>query len=314
MKLDKNDVVAVTGGEGFVGKFVCEELKKNGFENIFVVKHKDFDLTKEKDVKTFYETVKPSSVIHLAAEVGGIGANMEAPGRFFYANAMMGMLLIEYARINNIKKFVQIGTVCSYPKIVDIPFKEEDIWQGFPEETNSPYGISKKSLLVMLQAYRDQYDLNGIYLIPTNLYGVGDDFDYKTSHVIPALIRKTLKAKERGESSVECWGTGSASREFLYVEDCARAIVQAFMQYNRKEPVNIGSGKEINIKDLVNLIIRLCDYNGDVCWDTTKPDGQPRRCIDTSKALKCFDFEAQVGFEDGLKKTINWWMQQEKNE
>jgi len=251
--------------------------------------------------------MKPTVVIHLAAEVGGIGANQENPGRFFYANMAMGLHLIEHARIRGIKKFVQVGTICSYPKFTPVPFKEEDLWNGYPEETNAPYGIAKKALLVMLQAYRRQYGLNGIYLLPVNLYGPGDNFDSQTSHVIPALLRKFCTAVDEGKNEVVVWGTGSASREFFYVKDAARAIAMATEKYDGSEPVNLGAGFEITIKDLAEKIKDMTGFKGKLVWDTSKPDGQPRRCLDTSRAKQLFGFEAQMSFDLGLRETIGWW-------
>jgi GDP-L-fucose synthase len=256
--------------------------------------------------------MKPTVVLHLAAEVGGIGANRDNPGRFFYSNMAMGLHLIEQARIHGIKKFVQIGTICAYPKFTPVPFQEEDLWNGYPEETNAPYGIAKKALLVMLQSYRQQYGLNGIFLLPVNLYGPGDNFDLQTSHVIPALIRKLCTAVERNEDEVVIWGTGSASREFLFVKDATRAIVMATKTYDGPDPVNLGAGFEITIKDLVEKIKELTGFKGKIVWDTSKPDGQPRRCLDTSRARKYFDFEARMPFDQGLRETIEWWKANQK--
>ncbi|MFW6347891.1 MAG: GDP-L-fucose synthase family protein, partial [Cyclonatronaceae bacterium] len=282
--------IVVTGGAGFLGKFVQKRLREEGMaeENILVPRRTDYDLTSEADVRRMYADMSPTVVIHLAAEVGGIGANRDNPGRFFYANMAMGLHLIEHARLNDVKKFVQVGTICAYPKYTPVPFREEDLWNGYPEETNAPYGIAKKSLLVMLQAYRQQYGLNGIYLLPVNLYGPGDNFDLETSHVIPALIRKFCEAKEKGQESVTVWGTGSASREFLYVEDCARGIVLATKHYDDPEPVNLGAGFEITIKDLAENIRNLVGYEGKMAWDTSKPDGQPRRALDTTRPKEYF--------------------------
>jgi len=246
-------------------------------------------------------------VIHLAAQVGGIGANQKNPGRYFYANMAMGLHLIEAARVNNLKKFVQIGTICAYPKFTPVPFKEDDLWNGYPEETNAPYGIAKKALMVMCQAYRQQYNLNAIYLLPVNLYGPGDNFDLQSSHVIPALIRKCIEAKRANSDHITAWGTGSASREFLYVEDAAEGIYLATQNYNKPEPVNLGAGSEITIKNLTELIARLCHFQGKIIWDPTKPDGQPRRCLDTTRAKTEFNFVARTPFEAGLQKTIAWY-------
>ncbi len=302
--------IVVTGGAGFLGGFLIEKLEAAGAGEIFIPRIENYDLTEPDAVKQLYVDAKPDTVIHLAAQVGGIGANRENPGRYFYANMAMGLHLIEEARKNKLGKFVQIGTVCAYPKFAPVPFREEDLWNGYPEETNAPYGVAKKALLVMLQAYRQQYNLNGIYLLPVNLYGPRDNFDLESSHVIPALIRKFVTARDEGAPTVTAWGTGSASREFLYVDDAARAIVAATEMYNGDQPVNIGTSNEITIRDLVELIAKLTGYDGEVVWDTTKPDGQPRRKLDTSKAKKLFDFEAQTDFETGLTHTIKWWESQ----
>ncbi len=301
--------ILVTGGAGFLGRFVCEQLRAAGVsdDNILVPHRKDYDLTSEAAVVRLYAELQPTVVIHLAAEVGGIGANRDNPGRFFYANMAMGLHLIEHARRSNIAKFVQVGTVCSYPKHTPVPFKEDDLWDGYPEETNAPYGVAKKALLVMLQSYRAQYGLNGIYLLPANLYGPGDNFDVASSHVIPALIRRFSEAKRNNLPSVTVWGTGKASREFLYVEDCARAIVAATQRYNEPEPVNIGTGREITIADLVEKIKATTGFTGTIEWDTTKPDGQPRRVLDTSLAQSAFGFEALVDLEEGLRRTVEWY-------
>jgi GDP-L-fucose synthase len=312
MAIDLNkERIVLTGGTGFLGRFVQAELLRAGAarERLLGLLHRDFDLTQAADVQRMYAEMRPTVLIHLAAEVGGIGANRERPGRFFYANMAMGLHLIEHARLAGVKKFVQVGTVCSYPKFTPVPFREEDLWNGYPEETNAPYGIAKKALLVMLQAYREQYGLNGIYLVPVNLYGPGDNFDPATSHVIPALIRKFVEGKERGDRQVVVWGTGSASREFLYVEDCARGIVSATQDYDGAEPVNLGSGKEIAIRDLAEKIKKLVGYEGEIVWDRTKPDGQGRRCLDTSRAARCFGFHAGVELDDGLRRTLDWYLQ-----
>ncbi len=301
----------MTGGAGFLGRCVVDELRATGVPDaaILVPLHADYELTREADVARMYQTLRPTVVIHLAAEVGGIGANREQPGRFFYANMAMGLHLIEHARSASVKKFVQVGTVCAYPKLTPVPFREEDLWNGYPEETNAPYGIAKKSLLVMLQAYRQQYGLNGIYLVPVNLYGPCDDFDPRTSHVIPALIRKFVEAKARGDKEVVVWGTGSASREFLYVEDCARGIVAATRQYDGAEPINLGSGREISIRDLAELIRGLVGFEGELVWDSSKPDGQPRRCLDTTRARALFGFSALTTLDAGLRRTIDEFRQ-----
>lgn len=301
--------IVITGGDGFLGRHLQAEFKGRGVakENILVPLIDDYDLTKETDVARMYETTKPTVVLHLAAEVGGIGANRENPGRFFYANMAMGLHLIEHARLTGLKKFVQVGTICAYPKFTPVPFREEDLWDGYPEETNAPYGIAKKALLVMLQSYRQQYALNGIYLLPVNLYGPGDNFNLQTSHVIPALIRKFVEAKRRGDEQVTAWGTGKASREFFFVEDAARGLADATEKYDGPEPVNLGAGFEITIKDLVEKIRDIVGYDGEVVWDATKPDGQPRRCLDVSRAKELFGFEARVKFDEGLKRTIEWY-------
>lgn len=311
MSLDLNQHrVVVTGGAGFLGKYVQSRLKSAGLaeEHLLIPTIEDYDLTKEADVIRMYAEMQPTIVIHLAAEVGGIGANREHPGRFFFANMAMGLHLIEHARINQIAKFVQVGTICAYPNFTPVPFKEEDLWNGYPEVTNAPYGIAKKALLVMLQAYRDEYGLNGIFLLPVNLYGPGDNFDLKTSHVIPALIRKFVEAKQRGDSKVEVWGTGSASREFFYADDCARGIVMAACDYDQGDPVNLGAGFEITIRDLVEKIRDLVGFEGEIVWDSTKPDGQPRRCLDVSRAKKAFGFQAEMNFDEGLRRTLEWYV------
>ncbi len=301
--------IVLTGGAGFLGKHLQQELGDRGVppKNLLIPRIEEYDLTSEAAVIRMYDDMKPSVVVHLAAEVGGIGANREKPGRFFFANMAMGLHLIEHARTRGIKKFVQVGTICAYPKFAPVPFKEENLWEGYPEETNAPYGIAKKALLVMLQAYRQQYGLNGIYLLPVNLYGPGDNFDLQTSHVIPALIRKFCEAVEQGGSEVVVWGTGSASREFLHVKDAGRAIALATARYDGAGPVNVGAGLEITIKDLVEKIRNMTGFNGRLVWDTSKPDGQPRRRLDTSRAKRLFGFEAQIPFDEGLRETIEWW-------
>ena len=304
--------IVITGGTGFLGRHLQKQLLNLGVpeENLLIPLIEDYDLTSQADVIRMYDNMAPSVVIHLAAEVGGIGANRENPGRFFYANMAMGLHLIEHARLRKIKKFVQVGTICAYPKFTPVPFKEENLWDGYPEETNAPYGIAKKALLVMLQAYRQQYDLNGIYLLPVNLYGPGDNFDLRTSHVIPALIRKFCEAMDAGNEEVLVWGTGSASREFLYIEDAARAITMAVQKYDGAEPVNLGAGFEITIKALTEKIQQLTGFKGKLNWDTSKPDGQPRRSLDTSRAKELFGFEAKMPFDEGLNITIQWWREQ----
>jgi len=304
--------IVVTGGLGFLGRRLTAQLREMGAaaDRLFTPSIEQFDLTREGDVERMYEQFRPEVVIHLAAEVGGIGANRAQPGRFFYANMAMGLHLIEHARRRGIEKFVQVGTICAYPKFTPVPFREEDLWNGYPEETNAPYGIAKKALLVMLQAYRQQYGLNGIYLLPVNLYGPGDNFHPETSHVIPALIRKLVEARDRGDPEVEVWGTGRASREFLYVDDCARALALATVRYDDPEPVNIGAGFEITIGDLAEKLARLTGYRGRLVWNSEKPDGQPRRCLDTSRAEKAFGFRAAMPFDEGLRRTIEWWESQ----
>jgi GDP-L-fucose synthase len=306
----KNKRILITGGAGFLGSHIIENLvQKRGIsENqIAILRSKDMDLRIYENCKKAVESV--DIIIHLAARVGGIGFNQKNPGTLFYDNIIMGAQLMEAARLAKVEKFVQIGTVCAYPKFTPPPFKEVDLWNGYPEETNAPYGIAKKSLLTMTQAYRQQYGVNFIYLLPVNLYGPKDNFDLESSHVIPALIRKFVEATEKGQRTVEIWGTGQASREFLFVEDAAEAIVLATEKYNKAEPVNLGTGQEITIRDLVKLIVQFTNYYGKIVWDNSKPDGQPRRCLDTSKAKKEFGFEAKTSFNEGLQKTIAWYKQ-----
>lgn len=307
MSISPTDKIIITGGAGFLGSFVVEQLQSCGCQNLFVPRKADFDLTSESEVARLYEAHKPDVVIHLAAEVGGIGANRDNPGRFFYANLSMGLHLIEAARKFGLKKFVQTGTICAYPKFTPVPFREEELWNGFPEETNAPYGIAKKALLTMCQAYRAQYGLNAIYLLPVNLYGPRDNFHPQSSHVIPALIRKCVEARKRGDAFIHAWGTGTASREFLFVKDCAEAIVLAALKYDSPEPVNLGSGSEITIRDLTGLVARLCRFSGEIRWDSSKPDGQPRRCLDISRARDSFGFTARTPLENGLRETIAWF-------
>ena len=308
----KNKKILLTGGDGFLGQFVLKELLKNGVrkEDVRIPHHVQNDLRIMENCEQAVSGV--DLVIHLAASVGGIGFNQLNPGVLFYDNVIMGAQLMEAARLAQVKKFVQIGTVCAYPKLTPVPFREEDLWEGYPEETNAPYGVAKKALLVQAQAYRAQYGFNAIYLLPVNLYGPGDNFDLDSSHVIPALIRKCVEAVESGLDQITVWGTGKPTREFLYVEDCARGIVLAASRYDGAQPVNLGSGKEISIADLVGLIARICGFTGKIIWDTTRPDGQPRRCLDTGKAEK-FGFKADVGFEDGLARTIEWYRENRKS-
>jgi GDP-L-fucose synthase len=299
--------VLVTGGAGFLGAPVCTRLQERGAAEVIVPRRRDSDLTQPGIAARVIERAQPDVIVHLAAEVGGIGANRANPGRFFYANLVMGIHLIEEARRWEVPKFVQVGTVCAYPKLTPTPFREEDLWAGYPEETNAPYGLAKKALLVMLQAYREQYGFNGIYLLPVNLYGPRDNFDPATSHVIPALMRKFELGAERGESTVTCWGTGRATREFLYVDDAAEAIALATERYDGGEPVNIGSGSEISIADLAQTIAELTGFQGTLAWDPSHPDGQPRRMVDTNRARERFGFAASVPLREGLARTLVWY-------
>jgi len=303
----RDKCIVVTGGGGFLGRHVVQILQERGCGNIFVPGRAQYDLTSEAAVWCLYRDARPKVVIHLAAVGGGIGANRANPGRFAYENLVMGAMLLEHARRAGVEKFVTIGTICAYPKFTAVPFREEDLWNGYPEETNAPYGLAKKMLLVQGQAYRQQYDFNAIYLLPVNLYGPGDNFDPESSHVIPAIIRKCLEAIERKGPEIVCWGDGTPTREFIYVEDCAEAIVVATERYDGAEPVNIGAGFEIPIKELVELIAELTGFEGQIVWDTTKPNGQPRRCLDTSRALKHFGFRAKTDFREGLRRTIDWY-------
>jgi len=301
--------ILVTGGAGFVGSALIERLKKRGgpAASIVSIRKSDFDLVHEADVRRLFEVHRPEIVIHLAALVGGIGANRAKPGSFYYENLVMGAMLMEHARLAGVEKFVAIGTICAYPKFTPVPFREEDLWNGYPEETNAPYGLAKKMLLVQSQAYRSQYGFNSIYLLPVNLYGPGDNFNPENSHVIPALIRKFCAAVEQGEAAVEVWGTGRATREFLYVEDAAEGIVCATERYDGPEPVNLGAGFEVSIRDLAELIARLTGFTGRLIWDASLPDGQPRRCLDTNRAASLFGFRAITPFEEGLRRTIDWY-------
>jgi GDP-L-fucose synthase len=299
--------VTVTGGAGFLGRFVIEKLKTFAGVEVFVPRSVTYNLIEKTDIVRMLEETRPDLVIHLAAVVGGIGYNQKNPGKFFYDNLIMGVQLIEESRLHGVKKFVAAGTVCAYPKFTSVPFKEDDIWNGYPEETNAPYGLAKKMMLVQSQAYREQYGFNSIFLLPTNLYGPGDNFDLETSHVIPALIRKCVEAKRNGAKFIEVWGSGKPSREFLYVEDCAEGFVKAAACYNESEPANLGNGREVVIKDLVETIARLSKFEGEIRWLTDKPDGQPRRQLDTSRAFEKFGFRASTSLEDGLRKTIDWY-------
>ena len=302
--------IVVTGGAGFLGRAVCQRLNALGASEVLIPRRAEFDLTTEKAVDRLYKEMRPQIVLHLAAEVGGIGANMMNPGRYFYANMAMAMHLIEGARRYGVEKFLQTGTICAYPKFTPVPFQEENLWNGYPEETNAPYGIAKKAAMVMLDAYRIQYGLKSAYVLPVNLYGPHDNFDLQTSHVIPALIRKCVDAQRARALHIECWGNGSASREFLYVDDAADGLVRAAEVMNVPEPINLGTGNEIIIRKLVELIAKLCDFHGEIRWDITKPDGQPRRCLDTKRAQERLGWQAKVGFEDGLKRTIEWFRKQ----
>ena len=305
--------IVVTGGAGFLGSYVVEGLEKRGCKNILVPEIEEYDLVEIEDIVRMYDVMNPDIVIHLAAVVGGIGANREHPGEFFYKNLMMGVQLIEQGRVRGIEKFVAIGTVCAYPKFTPVPFKEDDIWNGYPEETNAPYGLAKKMLLVQSQAYRQEYGFNSIFLVPVNLYGPGDNFDPGSSHVIPALIKKCVDAIESGADYIECWGTGGASREFIYAADATEGILLATELYDGPEALNIGAGFEITIKALAEKIAALTGFNGDIRWDNSRPDGQPRRCLDVSRAKKYFGFEAKTPFEEGLKSTIEWFKLHRKN-
>ena len=302
-----NKKIAITGGAGFLGGYIVAKLEERGCQNIFVPRSRDYNLVDIEAVKSLYRDANPDVVIHLAATVGGIGANSSNPGTFFYDNLMMGVQLIEQGRLAGVEKFVALGTVCAYPKFTPVPFREEDVWSGYPEETNAPYGLAKKMMLVQSQAYRQQYGFNSIFLLPANLYGPGDNFDAETSHVIPALIKKVFDARERGESYITVWGTGKATREFLYVDDAAEGVVLATERYNKSEPVNLGAGFEISIRELAELICELIGFGGEIKWDSTKPDGQPRRMLDTSRAKEEFGFNASIDIRDGLKKTIDWY-------
>jgi GDP-L-fucose synthase len=309
MKFWQDKRICVTGGAGFLGSFVTQALERRGANYIFIPTIEEFDLVKPADILRMLDTNRPDIIIHLAALAGGIGANRARPADFFYVNLMMGVQLMHEAWKRGVSKFVAIGTVCAYPKFTPVPFEEKNLWDGYPEETNAPYGLAKKMLLVQAQAYRQQYDFNAIYLLPVNLYGPGDNFNLETSHVIPALIRKCIEAQERGDKEVVLWGDGSPTREFLYAGDAADGILTATEFYNAPDPVNIGSGNEISIKDLAMLIARLTGFEGRLVWDTSKPNGQPRRGLDTSRAAEYFGWRAKVPFEDGLRQTIEWYRQ-----
>jgi len=306
--------IVVTGGAGFLGKHVVNKLEKEGCQFIFVPRSKEFDLTKEKEIVRMLETFKPDIIIHLAAVVGGIGANQKNPGEFFYKNLIMGVQLMEQARLFGVEKFVAIGTICSYPKFTPVPFREDDLWNGYPEETNAPYGLAKKMMLVQSQAYREQYGFNSIFLLPVNLYGPGDNFDLETSHVIPAVIRKFIESSEKGETEVTLWGSGNVTREFIYVEDAAEGIILATKKYNQSYPINIGSGEEISIKELAARAKVLTKYDGEILWDKSKPDGQPRRRLNTQQAQEKFEFKANTDLMTGLKKTIDWYLEVHKDQ
>ena len=309
--VERTDRVVVTGGHGFLGSFLVDRLRAEGYQSVLVPRRGDFDLTREADAERLYEILRPDVVVHLAAEVGGIGANRDNPGRFFFANLAMGLHLIEGARKHRLKKFVQTGTICSYPRFTPVPFRESDLWNGYPEETTAPYGIAKKALLTMCQGYREQYGLNAVYLLPVNLYGPRSNFDLRAGNVIPALIRKCVAARRQAESSITVWGTGSASREFLYVEDCADAFIAAMERYDSPEPVNLGSGREITIKDLTELVAKLSGFRGEIIWDATQPEGQARRQLDVTRARTELGWSASTSLEEGLSRTIHWFEQQE---
>jgi GDP-L-fucose synthase len=306
--LSADSTVVVTGGAGFLGSRVVEKLRQRGCTNIVIPRFRDYDLVRYENAERLIHSAKPQIVIHLAARVGGIGANRVNPGQFFYDNLMMGVQLMEVSRLAGVPKFVAVGTICAYPKFTPVPFKEDHLWDGYPEETNAPYGLAKKMMLVQAQAYREQYGFNAIYVLPVNLYGPGDNVDPETSHVIPAIIRKCVEAVRSGQKEIVLWGTGTPTREFLYVDDAAEGILRATESYNGRDPVNLGSGKEIRIKDLAALIARLTGFHGEIVWDTSRPDGQPRRALDTSRAEREFAFRAATSLEEGLRRTIEWYV------
>jgi len=305
--------VCVTGGAGFLGSYVTAKLRERGAKDVFIPRIEDYDLVKPEDIKRMLDDSRPDVILHLAAHVGGIGANREHPAEFFYDNLMMGVQLMHQSWLLGLEKFVALGTVCAYPKFTPVPFSEDDIWEGYPEETNAPYGLAKKMLLVQAQAYREQYGFNAIFLLPVNLYGPRDNFDPRSSHVIPALIRKCMEAQDAGQDEIVVWGDGSPTREFLYVEDAAEGILLAAEKYDGSEPVNLGSGREISIKDLALLIARLTEFKGRMVFDTTKPNGQPRRALNTTRAEKYFGFRAATNFEEGLKRTVDWYREFRKS-
>lgn len=308
-----NKRVLVTGGAGFLGRYVVDMIRARGGADVFVPRSKEYDLVRMEAVERVYDDTKPDLVIHLAARVGGIGANLDNPGKFFYDNLMMGIQLLEVGRQRDIKKFVSLGTICAYPKFTPVPFKEDTLWDGYPEETNAPYGLAKKMLLVQGQAYRQQYGFNSIYLLPVNLYGPGDNFDLHTSHVIPALIRKCVEAVRRGEDQIVCWGDGTPTREFLFVKDCAEAIVLATERYDGPDPVNVGAGEEVSIKRLAETIADVTGFTGRIAWDSSRPNGQPRRCLDTSRAQSAFGFRARTVLREGIRQTVAWYRNQTAN-
>ncbi len=300
--------IVVTGGSGFLGRQVVARLHERGCKHVFVPRSADYDLTREADIRRLYHTQEPQVVVHLAALVGGIAANQKRPGTFAYKNLIMGAQLIEHARLAGVERFLMVGTICSYPKFTPVPFQEANLWNGYPEETNAPYGLAKKMLIVQLEAYRKEFDFHGLNLLLVNLFGPGDNFDLETSHVIPALVRKFVEAQESGQESVTVWGTGTPTREFLYVDDAARALILALEKHDEPAPVNIGSGQEISIADLAHLIARKTGFTGEVRFDRSRPDGQPRRCLDTTRARQLFDFQAEISLEEGLERTIAWYL------